>query len=126
MFRAPTQAGLPPLRLMTADIPTSPDRIARHLDISPRTFARYLTAEQAPRAIMLALFWETRWGRSAADCEAANYGAVHAGLAHALARENAILRKQISTMESMMGNRAANTPFFRTGSETAPMAHHRG
>lgn len=105
------------MRLMTADIPASLDQIAQHLDIAPRTLARYVAADQAPRPVLLALFWETRWGRSAADCEAANYGAAQAGYAHALARENAALRRQINQLESLLtnGDSAANRPFFGVG-----------
>ncbi len=117
MFRAPSHARLPSLQLMAADIPASREQLARHLDIAPRTLARYITAEQAPRPIMLALFWETRWGRSAADSEAANYGQAMAGHAHALQRENAALRRQLQLMESMLGDphRAANSPLFQFG-----------
>lgn len=119
MFRSPYNAGMPPLRLMIADIPASTDKIARHLGITARTLGRYIAADQAPRAVMLGLFWETRWGRSAADCEAANYGAVQAGLAHALKRENTALRHQITRMETMLSDAAhsANAPFFQVGTK---------
>ena len=33
---------------------------------------RWLKADQAPRAALLALFWETRWGRSAIDADREN------------------------------------------------------
>lgn len=115
MFRAPSQAKLPPLRMMTDDIPTNRDAIARHLDIAPRTLARYLADEQAPRPVMLALFWETRWGRGAADCEAANYGQAMHARAESLQRENAALRRQLAQLEQMRADGSANAPFFRVG-----------
>ena len=117
MFRSPSHAGLPPLRLLIGDLPATPRQIAAHLDIAPHTLERYITADQAPRPVMLSLFWETRWGRSAADCEAANYGAMQAGHAHALARENAQLRKRINQLELLLDTPhagAANRPFFYT------------
>ena len=117
MFRSPSRAGLPPLRLLIGDLPATHRQIATHLDIAPRTLERYITADQAPRPVMLSLFWETRWGRSAADCEAANYGAMQAGHAHALARENAQLRKRINQLELLLDTPhagAANRPFFYT------------
>ena len=117
MFRSPSRAGLPPLRLLIGDLPATTRQIATHLDITQRTMERYIAADQAPRPVMLSLFWETRWGRSAADCEAANYGAMQAGHAHALARENAQLRKRINQLELLLDTPhagAANRPFFYT------------
>lgn len=117
MFRSPSRAGLPPLRLMIGDLTASNRQIAKHLDITPRTLERYMAADQAPRPVMLSLFWETRWGRSVADSEAANYGAIQAGHAHALARENAALRKRINQLEMLLDAphpNAANRPFFYT------------
>ena len=115
MFRAPTHAELPPLRLMVADIPATEKQMARHLGITPETLRRYIKSGQAPRPIMLAMFWETRWGRSAADCEAAQFGQVHAAHAQALARENAKLREQLTALERMVDSGAANAPFFKFG-----------
>lgn len=114
MYRAPSQAGLPPLAFLIHDIPGGPDRLARHLGISRRTMARYVAAQQAPRAVMLALFWETRWGRSAADAEATNYARVQSGLASSLAKENAALRRRIVQLDAELALEAtaANAPFF--------------
>ena len=77
MFRAPSHAKLPNVATLLADIPYTSRQVARHLGLSEATIRRYQRLGQAPRPVMLALFWETRWGRSAADCEAANWGAVH-------------------------------------------------
>ena len=118
MFRAPSQAGLPSLHLMLADIPANDRQIAKHLGISLSTLQRYRREEQAPRAIMLALFFETRWGRSAADAEAANFASIQAGLNAALKRKNAALERHLVELElelSRGGGSAANTPFFEPG-----------
>lgn len=118
MFRAPSQAGLPTFAIMLADIPSNTAQVAKHLGLTKSTIERYKAAEQAPRSVMLALFWETRWGRSVADCEAANYGAVHARYAQSLERENAMLRRRISHLEELMRQRqpvAANSPFYLVG-----------
>lgn len=118
MFRAPSQAGLPHVSTLLADLPATPKQIARHLDLTETTIQRYQRDGQAPRAVMLALFWESRWGRSAADCEAANWGAVYYRKAMGLERENAALRRQLEAMERLLsdGNHgAANGPFFRHG-----------
>lgn len=118
MFRAPTQAGLPPFSLMLRDLPTTPTQAARHLGLTPRTIEAYAKHDNAPRAVMLAVFWETRWGRSAADVEAANWGATYYRHAMALERENAALRRQMAEIESAMaaGDPAANAPFITAGS----------
>ncbi len=117
MFRAPSQAGLPSLAYLVDDLPRDRKKIARHLGISQRTLDRYIQAEQAPRAVMLALFWETRWGRSAADCEAANFAALQAANVRVLEAKNAELRRQIEHLESLVSSvdEASNLPFFRVG-----------
>lgn len=104
---------------MLEDLPANVPQIARHLGLATSTIERYRAAGQAPRPVMLAMFWETRWGRSAADCEAANWGAVYYRKALGLERENKVLKRQIAQLESMLHPRfghAANVPFFRVGS----------
>lgn len=117
MPRAPTQAGLPPFLFMLQDYPWGADHLARHLGISSRTMARYVATQQAPRAVMLALFWETRWGVSVIDAEAANAAQVHRQHAQSLTRENAALKRRIQVLEAELIQSdpvAANLPFFRT------------
>lgn len=80
--------------------------------------AAYHAKEEAPRAVMLALFWESRWGRSAADCEAVNWAAHAHREAQTLKRENAALRRQIEALEELLAQgaaQAANTPFYAIG-----------
>lgn len=77
MFRSPTGAGLPHIQTLVDDLPATRDQIAQHLDISSKTLTSYIKAGQAPRPVILSLFWESRWGRSAADTEAANWGALY-------------------------------------------------
>jgi len=70
MFRTPRQ--LPHWETMLGDVPASPSHVAKHLGLSARTIARYTAAGQAPRPVVLALFWETRWGISTAETTAEN------------------------------------------------------
>jgi hypothetical protein len=114
MFRAPTGAGLPSFELMLQDLPATPAQLARHLDISPRTLQRYQLEGQAPRAVMLAMFWETRWGRSAADTEAANWAALHFRRAEIAERQNVALRRQLVQLEEARRDGAANSPIWMT------------
>lgn len=114
MFRAPGQ--LPPLSLLLDDIPTRCARtIARHLGVNSRTLQRYQVADQAPRAVHLALFWETRWGQSVLDAEIFNRDSVQRGLIGALQAENAQLRatvaRLVAELDTAAGD-AANAPLF--------------
>jgi len=78
----------------------SSKQVARHLGVTEQTLKKYIKSEGAPRAIVLALFWETRWGRSAADTDAANFGAIYYRKAMGLERENLAM---------------PNSPFFNVG-----------
>lgn len=112
MFRAPTAAGLPPFSFLLHDLPAPPRLVARHLGLAPRTLARWLALDQAPRPVMLALFWESRWGRSAADAEAANYGAIYYRMAQGLRSEVDALRAQLVRLETLGDFGAANGPVW--------------
>lgn len=117
MFRAPSAAGLPPFDLMLQDLSAPAGQVAAHLGLTPETLRRW-ARDGAPRAAALAVFWETRWGRSAADCEAFNWGTRNHALALSLERENAALRRQLLQLEKQLaegGVGAANTPFWRVG-----------
>ena len=67
---------------------------------------------------MLALFWESTWGRMTADTVAFNHAAAHAALAESLKRQNKRLMEQIEKLESELAQtegHAANAPIFRVG-----------
>lgn len=117
MFRSPTAANLPPFSILFNDLPASVSQISRHLGLTPATVRRYLQRDQAPRAVMLALFWESRWGRSAADSEAANFGQAHYALAQSLQQQNAELLRQLVQLEEALSRNdgAANGPIYRIG-----------
>ncbi len=122
MFRSPTGAGLPALQTMLDDIPATPEQVARHLGIKPSTLATYRRKGTAPRSVMLALFWETRWGRSIADTEAANYAQVQRSHAQALQSHvgrmaGAIWRLEVELEREKAGQpgKPANLPLWRFG-----------
>lgn len=115
MFRSPSHAGLPALQTMLEDIALPLRQVARHLGIKESTLATYKRRGQAPRSIMLALFWETKWGRSAADTEAVNWGALHY-------RSHMIANRELQRMAAILAkledeltraDRAANGPVYR-------------
>ena len=119
MFRAPRPASLPGFGQIMADLPATQRQIAHHLDITERTLQRYAATDSAPRAIVLALYWETQWGRAAADAEAAEFGRVHQAHARSLERQVAQLSRQIGRLEFELTQpqplRAANAPVWRVG-----------
>ena len=110
MFRTPRH--LPSLLDMLDDIKTDRRTIAQHLGITERTLARYEATQQAPRPIMLALFWETQWGRGTADAEAQTWSQINALRAELADEENAILRTQLLSTEKLI---STNAPFFMIG-----------
>lgn len=120
MFHAPSQAGLPGLATLLDAIPATPTQIARHLGIAESTLQRYRQQDRAPRAVMLALFWESRWGRQWAYAEAEYAATLHAGLARALEAKNRRLIEQIGRLEQELTlvtarGGAANLPLWQVG-----------
>ncbi|MBD8051061.1 hypothetical protein [Limnohabitans radicicola] len=119
---APRQ--LPALSTMVADLTNRhPEAIGNHLGVSADTVRRWLKAEQAPRASMLALFWETRWGLSALDAQAVNLVRSHIGLNNALRAENQNLHRRIQRLESIGQFGCANEP-FRDSVHREPSLRH--
>lgn len=96
MFRA---THTPPLSTMLDDLLTSSQpAIAKHLGVSVQTLRRWISADEAPRAAMLALFYETRWGYSLLETTAWNGRLWAEQRADVLERENARLRDEIARL----------------------------
>lgn len=112
MFIAPTAANVPPFSFLLGAMPGTPAQVARHLGVSARTLARWRAADQAPRAVMLALFFESRWGLSAVNAHAVNDSRIAYGLVGALERENATLRARIARLDRLGGFGSANGPLW--------------
>lgn len=108
MFRATHTPPLPVLLddLLTRDLAA----IAGHLGISTATLRRYKQAGQAPRAVLLALFYESRYGHSLIASTAVNGHAIERSWRQALERENAGLRVRIARLEAIGDFGAANQP----------------
>jgi len=112
-MRAPSQ--IPPLWLMLEDIPFSYKQISSYLGISVRTLERYRNTGHAPRAVQMALFWETKWGRSLANADAMNEAMYMRGVAQTLTDQLAESRKQIAVLERTIAQTsyAANSPIYK-------------
>lgn len=110
MFLAPRQ--LPPFSLMLDEIGARDKALAQHLGVNERTLRRWRADDSAPRPVMLALFYETRWGRSAVNCRAENDARMFAGLARAYERHSNTLRARVARLEAIGDFSAANAPVF--------------
>lgn len=102
---------VPPLNTLLADL-GNPSRktLAKVLDVHWRTVQRWTSADKAPRAVMLALFWMTRWGRSALECEALNETNFRLAIARNAMEENQKLGERIDHLSSIADFGSANDP----------------
>ena len=108
-----------PIEFFEGPLPRPKQQVScKSLGVTEQTLKKYIKAEGAPRAMMLALFWEMRCGRSAADTEAANFGAIYYRKAMGLERENVASRKKMQAMQLELDRQiheSANSPFFDVG-----------
>lgn len=104
---------LPSWRTLLADLGDPPSEdVGRVLGYSAQTVGRWRRDDAAPRCAALALFWLTRWGRSAVDCQAVNDARQAWGMVGCLQRENAMLRARIARLEAIGEFGAANAPYL--------------
>lgn len=119
--RAPRQ--LPAIQTMLDDLlffkPGMPAKLAKHLGIAESTLRTYNRDSSAPRAVQLALFWDTTWGRSAADCEAHNAALYATQQVRALTdhqkRLTGIIWRLELELSQHQDRRPANLPIFNVG-----------
>jgi len=100
--------------------------LAAHLGVTARTVFRWLKEGDAPRAVMLALFWQTRWGRSAIECRAVNDAMQQAGLAACRQREAEERLAQVQHLLQVGNFGSANQPLVASDlavSGIRPPAH---
>lgn len=88
-------------------------RVARVLELGVSTVHRYNSAGYAPKSVCLALFWLTRWGRSAVHAQATNDAIVACGYVDALRRQVAGLQLQLDHVLTLSDVGSANAPFLR-------------
>ena len=105
---------MPPLSSILVDLgqPAAVD-VACFLGLHPRTVARWIQADQAPRAAMLALYWLTRWGRSQVECSAVNDARLAAAQLRAQVSELQAARDSLARVLAVADFGAANAPTMR-------------
>ena len=112
---------VPPLSMMLAGMANpKPRELARALGVTERTVRRWLCADHAPRTVMLALFWLTRWGQSAVDCHTHNSATLSAAVAANLRHEVETLNAKVARLARLGDFGAANDP--APGAALAPLA----
>jgi hypothetical protein len=109
---------LPSLSMMLDDLGRpAPAVLARALCVSTSTARRWISEDSAPFAVLVSIFWVTRWGISAIDAEAYNSATMHAGLAAQLKLDLADSRRQVARLVELLDqakhfDQAANAPFY--------------
>jgi hypothetical protein len=85
-------------------------RAAKHLGLSVKTVQRYRDSGTAPRAVLLALFYESTWGYSLLHTTAYNRQMWLGQQVGALQRQNAVLAARVALLERLGDFGAANEP----------------
>jgi hypothetical protein len=99
--RLPTK--LPTLKEMMQDCcNATPLQLAKALGVNERTVWRWLKQDSAPRPALLALFWVTQWGMSAASAEVHNLASMHMALSGALRSELGKAQQEIKALQSQI------------------------
>jgi hypothetical protein len=111
-FQAPHDIyGSECFRLFMDDIGGNSKAISKYLGVSENTLLRWIATERVPRAAVLALFWESKYGRSSIFTNQVNE-------IRLLYREVCLLREQFQRAKDIVtGLRAmhtgsANEPLF--------------
>lgn len=105
---------IPPLSSILDDLGRpSVDAVALALSVHPRTVQRWISSDAAPRPVLLALFWATRWGRSLVECAAVNDARLSEAIARAALAVAERHAAQIEHLQAVGEFGAANAPLMR-------------
>lgn len=111
MFRA---SHTPPLSYLLDDIfERDPKKVAKHLGVTVQTLERWKATDDAPRAALLALFYESQWGYSLVATTAHNGEMFARQEVEGLKRTNAALRVRIARLEALGNFESANDPILK-------------
>lgn len=113
LFFAPSAARLPPLSFLLNDQTEPQKKVARHLGMSLRTLQRYKARGNAPRAVYLALWFESRWDMSALHEKAFNEAVQARRWVASLEWECERLRHVVRVLEEEHEEWAANLGVYR-------------
>lgn len=118
----------PDLASMLADIgQPSVQALAAAFGVDRKTARRWVREDAAPRAVRLALFYVTSWGRSDVHCRAENDARAQAALAFALRTELDRANAQLARLGQIGDFGSANDPARQVPSRPpAPAAPAEG
>jgi hypothetical protein len=124
LFRAPRT--LPAPQFLFDDLRSvgTVPQLAKYIGLAPSTLERYIKTSNIPRAVHLALFWETKWGISCNDVDLYNTAQVHREHAKSLGEKVVHLCGVIDQLEQELGrmyqehahghwHQAANSPQYQ-------------
>lgn len=101
----------PPLSMMLDDIGSPPpEALAGAFGVTIATARRWVREDHAPRPVLFALFWLTRWGTSEVDAKAHNDAVMAGSEAIRLRREVESLRSQLQSLGKISDFGSANDP----------------
>lgn len=89
-----------------------PRRLAKYLGVSERTVYHWKKTDKAPKPVLLALFWESSYGKQTIDCELFNSMQAHKMLSESLKRNVANLEARVRYLEKNGPFGSANEPFL--------------
>lgn len=110
-FVAPRPGQIGNLAVLIDAIPASRADISRHLGITPRTLAHWEATESAPRAVMVAAFAESGYGRNMVTVTYRNEADQYRALSDCQRRDIATLQARIARLEALGDYGAANLPY---------------
>lgn len=102
---------LPALSILLDEQPSDLKRAAKHVGLSVKTLQRYRDADAAPRAVMLALFYESKYGYSVLHTTAFNAQRIYSALADSYKSQNDALQLRIEALQRLGNFGSANDPF---------------
>lgn len=109
-FVSPGPGKIGALSIMLDAIPASRADVARHLGVTRRTLAHWEATDRCPRAVKVAIFTESGYGRDLVAVTYRNEADLHRALADCLRREVATLQARIARLETLGDFGSANDP----------------
>ena len=101
----------PPLGVMLEALGRPhPIELARALGAGERTVRRWIADDDAPRPVLLSLFWLTHWGSQWLDADAHNLLLHHMRAAELSAKECERLRRDLASLAAYVDARQADAP----------------
>ncbi len=117
LFRAPSFGRMPQIATLLDDIGLPFHKVALFFGVTDATVRRWYRCNQAPRAVYYALYWESSFGRAAADFSLTYHNQLLQGQLVTLQRQNARLLEQLRVFNDckMPQDVASNARFFKIG-----------